>query len=72
MPSIRAWKEWRGPSDEQRLNTWTNEIEQSMTTICDLSFIYAAEGEDLPVYEPGALLFVGDGHALQGEGEVVS
>ena len=25
----------------------------------------------LPVYEPGALLFVGDGHALQGEGEVV-
>jgi acetamidase/formamidase len=24
----------------------------------------------LPVYEPGALLFVGDGHALQGEGEV--
>ena len=25
----------------------------------------------LPVNEPGALLFVGDGHALQGEGEVV-
>jgi acetamidase/formamidase len=25
----------------------------------------------LPVYEPGALLFIGDGHALQGEGEVV-
>lgn len=25
----------------------------------------------LPVYEPGALLFVGDGHARQGEGEVV-
>jgi acetamidase/formamidase len=25
----------------------------------------------LPVSEPGALLFVGDGHALQGEGEVV-
>lgn len=25
----------------------------------------------LPVFEPGALLFVGDGHALQGEGEVV-
>ena len=25
----------------------------------------------LPVYEPGALLFLGDGHALQGEGEVV-
>ena len=24
----------------------------------------------LPVYEPGALLFIGDGHALQGEGEV--
>jgi acetamidase/formamidase len=24
----------------------------------------------LPVYEPGALLFVGDGHARQGEGEV--
>ena len=24
-----------------------------------------------PVYEPGALLFVGDGHALQGDGEVV-
>ena len=25
----------------------------------------------LPVYEPGALLFVGDGHARQGHGEVV-
>ena len=25
----------------------------------------------LPVFEPGALLFIGDGHALQGEGEVV-
>jgi amidase len=25
----------------------------------------------LPVYEPGALLFIGDGHAVQGEGEVV-
>ena len=25
----------------------------------------------LPVNEPGALLFVGDGHALQGEGEIV-
>jgi len=25
----------------------------------------------LPVYEPGALLFVGDGHARQGEGEIV-
>src|SRR5687768_4209122 len=25
----------------------------------------------LPVYEPGALLFIGDGHAIQGEGEVV-
>ena len=25
----------------------------------------------LPVSEPGALLFIGDGHALQGEGEVV-
>ena len=25
----------------------------------------------LPVFEPGALLFVGDGHARQGEGEVV-
>ena len=25
----------------------------------------------LPVYEPGALLFIGDGHARQGEGEVV-
>ena len=25
----------------------------------------------LPVNEPGALLFIGDGHALQGEGEVV-
>jgi acetamidase/formamidase len=25
----------------------------------------------LPVYETGALLFIGDGHALQGEGEVV-
>jgi amidase len=25
----------------------------------------------LPVYEPGALLFIGDGHALQGEGELV-
>ena len=25
----------------------------------------------LPVYEPGALLFLGDGHARQGEGEVV-
>jgi amidase len=24
----------------------------------------------LPVYEPGALLFIGDGHARQGEGEV--
>ena len=23
----------------------------------------------LPVYHPGALLFVGDGHALQGDGE---
>ena len=25
----------------------------------------------LPVYEPGALLFLGDGHARQGEGAVV-
>jgi amidase len=25
----------------------------------------------LPVYEPGALLFIGDGHARQGEGELV-
>ena len=25
----------------------------------------------LPVFEPGALLFLGDGHARQGEGEVV-
>lgn len=25
----------------------------------------------LPVYEPGALLFVGDGHAIQGDGEIV-
>ena len=25
----------------------------------------------LPVNEPGALLFLGDGHARQGEGEVV-
>ena len=25
----------------------------------------------LPVYEPGALLFIGDGHARQGEGEMV-
>jgi amidase len=25
----------------------------------------------LPVYEPGALLFVGDGHAAQGDGEVI-
>jgi amidase len=25
----------------------------------------------LPVYEPGALLFVGDGHARMGDGEVV-
>jgi amidase len=24
----------------------------------------------LPVYEPGALLFVGDGHAVQGDGEI--
>ena len=24
----------------------------------------------LPVYEPGALLFIGDGHARQGEGEI--
>jgi acetamidase/formamidase len=24
-----------------------------------------------PVFEPGALLFVGDGHALQGDGEIV-
>jgi len=24
-----------------------------------------------PVYEPGALLFIGDGHALQGDGELV-
>ena len=24
----------------------------------------------LPVAEPGALLFIGDGHARQGEGEV--
>jgi amidase len=23
----------------------------------------------LPVYQPGALLFIGDGHALQGDGE---
>jgi acetamidase/formamidase len=25
----------------------------------------------LPVFEPGALLFVGDGHAVQGDGEIV-
>jgi acetamidase/formamidase len=25
----------------------------------------------LPVYEPGALLFVGDGHAAQGDGEIL-
>jgi len=25
----------------------------------------------LPVFEPGALLFLGDGHARQGDGEVV-
>lgn len=25
----------------------------------------------LPVFEPGALLFIGDGHARQGEGEVL-
>ena len=24
-----------------------------------------------PVFEPGALLFVGDGHAVQGDGEIV-
>jgi amidase len=25
----------------------------------------------LPVYEPGALLFIGDGHAAQGDGEII-
>src|SRR5207237_9281430 len=34
---------------------------------------YNAVGEGatviLPVYHPGALLFIGDGHALQGDGE---
>jgi len=37
----------------------------------DYAFMGAGAKLMLPVSEPGALLFLGDGHALQGEGEVV-
>lgn len=37
----------------------------------DYSGIGAGARLMLPVYEPGALLFIGDGHARQGDGEVV-
>src|SRR5262245_59875417 len=37
----------------------------------DYAFMGAGVKLMLPVSEPGALLFVGDGHARQGEGEVV-
>jgi len=37
----------------------------------DYAWMIAGVKLMLPVYEPGALLFLGDGHARQGEGEVV-
>jgi acetamidase/formamidase len=37
----------------------------------DYAHLGAGARVTLPVFEPGALLFVGDGHARQGEGEVV-
>src|SRR6266513_724702 len=37
----------------------------------DYAFMGAGAKVMLPVNEPGALLFLGDGHARQGEGEVV-
>ena len=45
-----------GPSGNYGGNLDYNKIGQGATVI-------------LPVYHPGALLFVGDGHALQGDGE---
>lgn len=36
----------------------------------DYAWLIAGVKVMLPVYEPGALLFIGDGHARQGEGEV--
>jgi acetamidase/formamidase len=45
-----------GPSGNYGGNIDYNKIGQGATVI-------------LPVYHPGALLFVGDGHALQGDGE---
>ena len=37
----------------------------------DYAWLVAGVKVMLPVNEPGALLFIGDGHARQGEGEVV-
>jgi acetamidase/formamidase len=37
----------------------------------DYNGIVAGVSVMLPVYEPGALLFLGDGHAAQGDGEVI-
>lgn len=37
----------------------------------DYAHLGAGAKVTLPVFEPGALLFLGDGHARQGEGEVV-
>ncbi len=47
-----------GPSGAYGGNIDYNEIGEGATLI-------------LPVYHPGALLFVGDGHALQGDGEAL-
>ena len=38
--------------------TWTIEVSQGVT-------VY------LPVFVPGALFYLGDGHAVQGDGEIV-
>jgi amidase len=37
----------------------------------DYNGLVAGVAVMLPVYEPGALLFVGDGHAAQGDGEII-
>jgi acetamidase/formamidase len=47
-----------GPSGAYGGNMDYNEIGEGSTVM-------------LPVYHPGALLFVGDGHALQGDGEPI-
>jgi acetamidase/formamidase len=56
------------PQGSQAISTATSERHGGNM---DYRGFVAGTTATFPVFEPGALLFIGDGHALQGDGEIV-